>query len=57
MEDNVNFQHILERFKEADVDQKIELYTTVRGLSVEQYKELLKYFPIKDLGKLEQAMG
>lgn len=57
MEDNSNFQHILQRFKEADVNQKIELYTTVRGLSVEQYKELLKYFPIKELGKLEQAMG
>lgn len=57
MEDKSNFQHILERFKDADVNQKIELYTTVQGLSVEQYKELLKYFPIKDLGRLEQAMG
>lgn len=57
MEDSSNFQHILERFKQADLDQKVELYTTVRGLSVEQYKELLKYFPIKELGKLEQAMG
>lgn len=57
MEDNANFQHILQRFKEADVEQKIELYTTVRGLSTEQYKELLKYFPIKELGRLEQAMG
>jgi hypothetical protein len=57
MEDNQNFQHILERFKDADVGQKIEIYTTVKGLSVEQYKELLKYFPIKELGRLEQAMG
>jgi len=57
MEGKENFQHILERFQEADLEQKIEIYTTVRGLSVEQYKELLRYFPIKHLGKLEQAMG
>lgn len=57
MEGKANFQYILERFKEADVNQKIELYTTVKDLSVEQYKELLKYFPIKELGRLEQAMG
>jgi len=57
MESKENFQDILERFKEADVDKKIEIYTTVQGLSVEQYKELLRYFPIKDLGKLEKVMG
>ncbi len=57
MEGKENFQHILERFQEADVDKKIEIYTTVQGLSVEQFKELLKYFPIKHLGKLEKAMG
>ncbi|MFY9213152.1 MAG: hypothetical protein ACOXZT_03700 [Tissierellaceae bacterium] len=57
MEGNSNFQHILESFKQADLEKKIEMYTTVRGLSVEQYKELLKYFPIKELGRLEQAMG
>ena len=54
MEGKENFQHILERFQEADVDKKIEIYTTVQGLSVEQFKELLKYFPIKHLGKLEK---
>lgn len=57
MEDNENFEHILERFKAADVEQKIEIYTSVRGLSTEQYKELLKYFPIKELGRLEGMMG
>ncbi len=57
MEGKENFQHILDRFQQADIDQKIEIYTTVQGLSVEQYKELLRYFPIKYLGKLEQAMG
>lgn len=56
MEANENFDHILQRFQEADLEQKIEIYTSVRGLTVEQYKELLKYFPIKELGRLEKLM-
>jgi len=54
---NENFQEIKEKFNEADVDEKIEIYTTVRGLTVEQYKELLRMFPIKYLDRLEKAMG
>lgn len=57
MESNQNFQEIKDRFKAADVDGKIELYTTIQGLTVEQYKELLGMFPIKYLDKLEKAMG
>ncbi len=57
MEDIQNFEHIKERFISADLDDKINIYTTVQGLSVDQYKELLKYFPLKHLAKLEQAMG
>lgn len=56
MEGKENFEHILARFKEADLEGKIDIYTSVRGLSVEQFKELLKYFPIKELGRLEQLM-
>ena len=56
MEDKENFEHILSRFKEADLEGKIDIYTSVKGLSVEQFKELLKYFPIKELGRLEQLM-
>ncbi|NLY78121.1 MAG: hypothetical protein GX080_08600 [Tissierellia bacterium] len=51
------FESIKERFRNADVDEKIEIYTTVQGLSVEQYKELLRMFPIKYLDKLERAMS
>lgn len=54
---NENFDQIKERFNEADVDEKIEIYTTVRGLTVEEYKELLRMFPIKYLDRLEKAMG
>ncbi len=57
MEGTQNFEHIKERFTTADLDDKINIYTTVQGLSVEQYKELLRYFPIKHLGKLEKAMN
>lgn len=52
-----NFEHIKERFITADLDDKINIYTSVTGLSVEQYKELLKYFPIKHLAELEKAMN
>ncbi len=54
--DEKTFESIKERFKNADVDGKIEIYTTVQGLSVEQYKELLRMFPIKYFDKLERAM-
>ncbi|NLW22117.1 MAG: hypothetical protein GXY88_02495 [Tissierellia bacterium] len=54
---NQTFEAIKERFRKADVDEKIEIYTTVQGLTVEQYKELLRMFPIKYLDKLEKAMG
>jgi len=57
MEGTENFEHVKERFISADLDQKIDIYTTVQGLSVDQYKELLKYFPIKHLAKLDQAMA
>ncbi len=57
MEANSNFHEIKERFIAADLDTKIQIYTTVQGLSVEQYKELLSVFPIKYLDKLERAMG
>jgi hypothetical protein len=57
METNQNFEEVKNRFREADVDGKIQIYTTVQGLTVEQYKELLRMFPIKYLDKLEKAMG
>ncbi len=57
MEPNDNFYEIKERFISADLDTKINIYTSVKGLSVEQYKELLRVFPIKHLNKLEKAMS
>ena len=56
MEVNDSFYEIKDRFIAADLDTKIEIYTTVQGLSVEQYKELLSVFPIKYLDKLDKAL-
>lgn len=57
MENNDNFYEIKDRFIAADIDKKIDIYTTVQGLSVEQYKELLSVFPIKYLDKLDKALA
>lgn len=52
-----NFEKIKQDFIEADLDGKIRIYTNTSGLSVDQFKELLKHFPIKHLDKLEQAIN
>lgn len=57
MHNNVNFEEVKQRFQNADLDEKIEIYTTTQGLSVEQFKELLRMFPIQHLDKLEKAMS
>ncbi len=57
MQNGVNFEDIKKRFQNADLDEKIEIYTTTQGLSVEQFKELLRMFPIQHLDKLERAMS
>ena len=53
----INFEEIKTKFINADLDEKIKIYTTTEGLSVEQFKELLKYYPIQHLSKLEKALG
>ncbi|WP_352418450.1 hypothetical protein [Proteiniborus sp.] len=57
MQNGVNFEDIKRRFQSADLNEKIEIYTTTQGLSVEQFKELLRMFPIQHLDKLERAMS
>ncbi|ABW18899.1 hypothetical protein [Alkaliphilus oremlandii] len=54
---NTNFEDIKSRFINADLDEKIEIYTTTSGLTVDQFKELLKHFPLQHLDKLEKAMA
>ncbi|HHY90401.1 MAG TPA: hypothetical protein GX503_01925 [Clostridiales bacterium] len=57
IEQKVDFEAIKKRFQQADVDEKIEIYTTTQGLTVEQFKELLRMFPLQYLDKLERAMS
>ncbi|CEJ74889.1 hypothetical protein JGS6364_18631 [[Clostridium] sordellii] len=54
---NMNFQEVKNKFINADLDEKIRIYTTTEGLTVDQFKELLKYYPIQHLSKLEKALG
>ncbi|WP_286312279.1 hypothetical protein [Romboutsia ilealis] len=53
----VNFDEIKTKFINADLDEKIRIYTTTEGLSVNEFRELLKYYPIQHLSKLEKALG
>ena len=53
----LDFDKIKQDFINADDDEKIRIYTTTEGLSVEQFRELLRYYPIQYLSKLEKAMG
>ena len=53
----LDFDKIKQVFINVDVDEKIRIYTTTEGLSVEQFRELLRYYPIQYLSKLEKAMG
>lgn len=51
------FEDIKENFINASLDEKIKIYTSAQGLTVEQFKELLSYYPIKHLDKLETAVN
>lgn len=51
------FEEIKNDFINASLDEKIKIYTTSKNLTVEQFKELLGYFPIKHLDKLEKAVN
>ena len=53
----VNFEEIKTNFINANLYEKIRIYATTEGLSVEQFRELLKYYPIQHLSKLEKALG
>jgi len=45
------------QFQQANTDKKIEMYVTAEELTQAQFKELLRMFPMKDLGRLEAALG
>jgi len=51
------FEDIREDFINAGLEEKIRIYTTAQNLTVEQFKELLSYYPIKHLDRLEAAVN
>lgn len=51
-----DFEKLKNDFENSNTDEKIKIYTTTVGLTAEQYKELLRAFPIKELNKLEAAL-
>jgi hypothetical protein len=51
------FEEIKSNFIEASLEEKIKIYTTAENLTVEQFKELLAYYPIKHLERLEKAVS
>ena len=51
------FEALKQRFSAADTDTKINIYVETDDLTQNQYKELLRLFPLKDLKRLESALG
>ena len=51
------FEVMKRDFRNADIDTKIDMYVTAEGLTQTQYKELLKMFPLNELGRLEEALA
>lgn len=45
------------QFAQADLQGKIAIYTKTPGLSVAQYKELLRMYPYDHLAELEQTLS
>jgi len=52
----VEFEKVKSEFSSADVERKVEMYVSAEGLTQEQYKELLKLFPVAQLHLLEEAL-
>lgn len=51
------FVKIKEKFKNADVNGKIDIYINTEGLTVEQYTSLLHDFPIEAINELDKRLG
>ena len=55
--EKTDFVKILDKFKNANVEDKINIYTTTEGLNRNQYMELLMWFPKTEIDRLEKALG
>ncbi len=50
------FQNFKIKFQSANVEEKIKMYVEVRGINENQYKELLRMFPIDKIHLLEEVL-
>lgn len=55
--ENTEFSRLVEEFKRESTEGKIRLYTSSPGLSMDQYKELLKLYPYNEIDRLEKALA
>ncbi len=51
------FMELKLRFTQADLQEKIKIYTETPGLDVRQYKELLKIYPYEHISELEKGLA
>lgn len=51
-----DFDEVLSDFIEAPLEKKIKIFTTNDNLTLEQFNQLLKYYPIKSMDKLIKAV-
>jgi hypothetical protein len=56
MLETTDFEQVKQEFSNADLDRKVQMYVSAEGLTQEQYKDLLKLFPVDQLSLLEQAL-
>ena len=51
------FSKMRDQFDKADIEGKIDMYVNAEGLTQDQYKELLRLFPLNELHRLEEALA
>lgn len=54
--DTREFNKFFMKFKNATVEDKIDLYCSTLGLNEDQYMQLLRTFPPSEFKKLERAL-
>ena len=50
------FNKLADRFTECGIDGKIDIYLSAKGLTMEQYEELLMYYPLDRMNELSAAI-
>ena len=53
----MEFERLKSEFKYGSSDRKMDIYTKTEGLSIGQYKELLKLLSKEEFERLEKEMN